>query len=106
MKEIEIFASEYTVKNGYQNYPTFSCVDDIKNKWAIRYMGDRLTVDGEWIYEPMPSSRTNKFYKKTQFDFEKGMEVYKRIVSQIQQRFEKRKVKALSPERKQTEVKE
>lgn len=92
MENLIILASEYTVKNSYGNYPCFQCVDDTKNKWAIRFMGDRLTLKGEWIYEPMPSSRTKDFFKKTQFDFEKGMEMYKKIVRQMQINYEKTQI--------------
>ena len=37
------------------------------NRYAVRKGGSCLTVDGEWEYEPQPSSRTNKFYDRCRF---------------------------------------
>lgn len=79
---IKIGATEYSVISdlGYI-YPTFSMVD--VDKWAIRWRGQRLTKKGKWIYEPIPSSRTKMFYKRTQFSFDEGMEVYKNLISRF-----------------------
>jgi len=37
-------------------------------KWAVRWMGRCLTHDGEWEYEPQPSSRDDAFYARCRFD--------------------------------------
>ena len=43
-------------------------------KWAVRWMGRCLTHDGEWEYEPQPSSRDDAFYARCRFDsLEKAM---------------------------------
>lgn len=37
-------------------------------KWAVRRMSACLNRDGEWEYEPMPSSRDDEFYARCRFD--------------------------------------
>lgn len=37
-------------------------------RWAVRWCGLCLTKTGEWIYEPMPSSRDAAFYTRCRFD--------------------------------------
>ncbi len=38
-------------------------------KWAVRRSHSCLSKDGEWEYEPMPSSRDDAFYARCRFDF-------------------------------------
>lgn len=37
-------------------------------KWAVRRMSSCLAKDGEWEYEPIPSSRDDAFYASCRFD--------------------------------------
>jgi hypothetical protein len=37
-------------------------------KWAVRRHGDCLNKQGEWEYEPMPSSRDDEFLARCRFD--------------------------------------
>ena len=37
-------------------------------KWGVKWRGRVLGKDGEWMFEPIPSSRTAPFYKKYRFD--------------------------------------
>ena len=37
-------------------------------KWAARRMGQCLSRDGEWEYEPLPSSRDDAFLARCRFD--------------------------------------
>lgn len=37
-------------------------------KWAVRRMGECLNKQGEWEYEPMPSSRDDEFLARCRFD--------------------------------------
>jgi hypothetical protein len=37
-------------------------------KWAVRRMGECLNKQGEWEYEPMPSSRDDEFLSRCRFD--------------------------------------
>lgn len=37
-------------------------------KWAVRKHGSCLDKNGEWEYEPMPSSRTDEFYARCRFE--------------------------------------
>ena len=41
---------------------------DGKDKWAIRQGGMCLSVDGDWEYEPMPSSRDDEFLQRCRFE--------------------------------------
>lgn len=36
-------------------------------KWAVRCAGRCLSIQGEWQFEPQPSSRTKHFYRKYRF---------------------------------------
>lgn len=37
-------------------------------KWAVRRNSSCLARDGEWEYEPIPSSRDDEFYARCRFD--------------------------------------
>lgn len=37
-------------------------------KWAVRYFGLCLNKESQWEFEPLPSSRTDAFYKDFRFD--------------------------------------
>lgn len=37
-------------------------------KWAVRRLGECLNKQGEWEYEPMPSSRDDEFLTRCRFD--------------------------------------
>jgi hypothetical protein len=37
-------------------------------KWAVRRMGECLNKQGEWEWEPMPSSRDDEFLTRCRFD--------------------------------------
>jgi hypothetical protein len=39
-----------------------------KGKWAVTYGGMCLGRNGEWDYEPMPSSRTDEWIAANRFD--------------------------------------
>lgn len=51
-----------------------------RGKWAIRHFDSCLTKKGTWIYEPLPSARTESFFKKTRFDFDEAMDMFKELV--------------------------
>lgn len=51
--------------------------------WAIHNTGMRYTHRGDWIHCPMPSNRTNQFYKRTLWTFEEGMEMFKKLVETL-----------------------
>lgn len=40
----------------------------LSDTWAVRKHGWCLDVDGDWIYEPQPSSRDAAFYARTRWD--------------------------------------
>ena len=35
--------------------------------WAVRFMGEVLSKQGEWEYEPLPSSRDDAFLERCRF---------------------------------------
>jgi hypothetical protein len=37
-------------------------------KWAVRQLSHCLNRDGEWEYQPQPSSRDDAFYARCRFD--------------------------------------
>lgn len=46
-------------------------------RWAVRRGGECLAADGEWEYEPLPSSRDDAFYSRCRFEsLEAAVAVY------------------------------
>lgn len=43
-----------------------------EDKWAIRQNGRCLNKDGEWEYEPMPSSRDEDFFARCRFSLDEA----------------------------------
>lgn len=41
--------------------------DDGAERWAVRNMSRCLSAAGEWIHEPIPSSRTNEWLAEHRF---------------------------------------
>lgn len=41
---------------------------DGKDKWAIRKGGVCLNAEGDWEYEPIPSSRDREFLQRCRFE--------------------------------------
>lgn len=39
-----------------------------RGKWAVCRLGDVLNRDGEWEWEPLPSSRDDAFFARCRFD--------------------------------------
>jgi len=37
--------------------------------WAVTHLGECLTADGDWLYEPLSSNRTEDFLARTRFSF-------------------------------------
>lgn len=76
MTSIEV--SQYTVyPTGYADTASPSdkqhwvvTVQDRGQGWAVCWMGDVLTRDGEWEWEPQPSSRDDAFYARCRFTTE------------------------------------
>lgn len=48
-------------------------------KWCIYDTGDVLNDEGEWEYEPRPSSRDEAFLARTRFDRETAIRLAKEI---------------------------
>lgn len=43
-------------------------------KWAVTHLGSAcLNINGNWEYEPIPSSRGNEFISRTRFTLEEAM---------------------------------
>lgn len=59
-------------KNKTQDYAKYykyvTIVRRGKNSWVIKDGPMLLNKDGDWVYEPMPSSRADEFRISTQFD--------------------------------------
>lgn len=74
-----------TIKSyGFDDYdhPTIDRVD--VDKYAIRFGRMRFTREGDWIYEPLSSSRTLSFYSKTQFSLEEAFENYPKAIEALE----------------------
>lgn len=64
------------------------------DKFAVKHGGMVLTKEGEWEYEPMPSSRTDEFKERTRFDFETAKRLARehaaRLLPEYQERMTRR----------------
>jgi len=59
----------------------------IPDKWAIRDSGCCLNKDGEWEYEPIPSSRDDDFMRRCRFStMDEALSIY--ILKDVKSRFE------------------
>ena len=65
--------SEYVI----EGLPAYRGSDDIRIArskldarvvWAVRHQGNCLNKQGEWEYEPQPSSRDEAFFARCRFD--------------------------------------
>lgn len=48
-----------------------------EDKWAIRNRGECLNRNGEWEYEPLPSSRTDEFLERCRFSLADALDALK-----------------------------
>ncbi len=54
--------------NKHESMPvTFDRMDE-GERWAVRRGGSCLSKNGEWEYEPLPSSRDDAFYARCRFE--------------------------------------
>lgn len=51
--------------------------DSEKGLWAVTYAGSTINKDGEWEYEPLPSSRSEAYMSRTRFPLEEALEIAK-----------------------------
>lgn len=52
-------------------------------RWAVYRQGFVLTKGGKWVYEPIPSSRTDAFLKRTRFDLETALRLARREAPKV-----------------------
>lgn len=45
------------------------------DRWSVNLRSSVLTRGGEWVYEPIPSSRTKAFLKRTRFDLQTALKL-------------------------------
>lgn len=64
LEDLVIMASEYKIS------PYIHVQERGKNRWAVFKLGEVLNADGEWEFEPSPSSRDEEFLERTRFDRE------------------------------------
>jgi hypothetical protein len=61
------------------------------DRWAVRYGSECLGTNGKFAYEPMPSSRTDKWFAKYRFDTaEDALAAWDRHVAAYPERFRTR----------------
>lgn len=78
-----ILATRFTVgTTGAERRRTAICVErthEVDNTWAIRRNGEVYTRDGEWEYEPIPSSRDDDFLVRARWSEDEAKAVALRI---------------------------
>ena len=47
--------------------------------WAVTDCGSVLSSDGEWVFEPLPSRRTDEFKARTRFDRDTAFEMARKL---------------------------
>ncbi len=69
-----LVATSYQLREDFENLKldavTFNRMrspDYANVKWAVRRLSFCLAKDGEWEYEPQPSSRDDAFYDRCRF---------------------------------------
>lgn len=88
---MKIEPTSYGIRTTPETYGKLSYLsfDWTGKGWAIQQPGERYTHRGDWIYTPQPSSRTNQFFKRTLWEFDEGMEVFKKIIGDLLSKGEK-----------------
>jgi hypothetical protein len=72
--ELLAFATTFMVqwRDPYTGYDQITVEARARNvgphRWAICKNGNCLTKDGEWVYESLPSSRTDEFLVECRWD--------------------------------------
>lgn len=62
-----------------EEQPRFPAPMQLVDRWAVVMRGYVLDTDGEWEWEPTPSSRDDDFRRRTRFASpEEALEAYKR----------------------------
>jgi hypothetical protein len=51
--------------------------------WAITHLGECMTVDGNWVYEPLPSNRSEEFLAQTRFPFDQAWALAEAKVQEV-----------------------
>jgi len=71
----EWIATTWTKRRQYEAYDPWAISIQRTNspfyegeRFAVRRIGDCLSKDGQWEYEPTPSSRDDAFYARCRFD--------------------------------------
>ena len=62
---------------------TITVTDGMRHGWAVRWMGECLNSDGEWEYEPIPSSREDDFFARCRFPEQEAIERAKAVVDSL-----------------------
>jgi hypothetical protein len=70
-----LVATQYQFKTDFENHTVRPVtLDRMRSpfykgeRWAVRQGGNCLNNEGEWEYEPMPSSRDDDFYARCRFN--------------------------------------
>jgi hypothetical protein len=68
-------STRYQFKTDFDNREVGAVTFDLMNspyyegeRWAVRRNSACLNKDGEWEYEPLPSSRDDDFYARCRFE--------------------------------------
>jgi hypothetical protein len=71
----DLVSTEYQYRHDFESHKldpvTFHRMNSpfyTGERWAVRRLSSCLNSDGEWEYEPMPSSRNDAFYARCRFD--------------------------------------
>lgn len=51
--------------------------------WAVRRLSECLGADGEWDYEPSPSSRTDEWIATHRFDLETALDLAQKAAPRV-----------------------
>lgn len=73
-------ARSFCVASMYTDEERTRSRDEVMIEWrggdtyCVRAVGNVLDRDGDWVYEPMPSSRTDEFIQATRFTLAEALE--------------------------------
>lgn len=86
----DLKVNEYQIEGGGPNdwhSITLKRMPQLKgnDKWAVYRDGSVLDKDGDWVYEPLPSSRDDKYLRHHRFDSaEKALAFYSKCKAKAQ----------------------
>ena len=86
---IELIVTSYGIKSEFRDLNNIQKISFVRlnspfykgEKWAIRQGGNCLNKHSQWVWEPIPSNRNQKFYKQFRFNsLREAVQIYEKYL--------------------------